>query len=116
RPSTTEVLSFSRLYPSLRPGELIDGTSDPRFREAWAMARAETFAAAGGGHVSIHMSSLRKQGPITTGVRCSESRPALCQKARPRRMGPGACHRAGNSRTRWFAGTTESRDDELMRI
>src|ERR1700724_4027891 len=21
-------------------------------------------------------------------------------------MGPGACHRAGNSRTRWFAGTT----------
>jgi hypothetical protein len=22
-------------------------------------------------------------------------------------MGPGACHRAGNSRTRWFAGTTE---------
>jgi glutamate synthase domain-containing protein 2 len=47
RNSTTEVLSFARLYPSLRPGELIDGTSDPRFREAWAMARAESFAAAG---------------------------------------------------------------------
>jgi len=47
RTSTTEVQSFARLYPSLRPGELIDGTSDPRFREAWAMARAETFAAAG---------------------------------------------------------------------
>ena len=46
RSSTTEVLSFAKLYPSLRPGELIDGTSDPRFREAWAMARAETFAAA----------------------------------------------------------------------
>jgi hypothetical protein len=28
-------------------GELIDGTSDPRFREAWAMARPDTFAAAG---------------------------------------------------------------------
>jgi hypothetical protein len=41
------VLSFARLYPSLRPGELIDGTSDPRFREAWAMARAETFSAVG---------------------------------------------------------------------
>jgi hypothetical protein len=41
------VQSFARLYPSLRPGELIDGTSDPRFREPWAMAQAETFAAAG---------------------------------------------------------------------
>jgi len=47
RKSTTEVLSFARLYPALRPGELIDGTSDPRFREAWAMARADTFAAVG---------------------------------------------------------------------
>jgi glutamate synthase domain-containing protein 2 len=47
RSSTTEVNTFAKLYPSLRPGELIDGTSDPRFREAWAMARAETFAAAG---------------------------------------------------------------------
>jgi hypothetical protein len=40
------VQTFAKLYPSLRPGELIDGTSDPRFREAWAMARAETFAPA----------------------------------------------------------------------
>jgi glutamate synthase domain-containing protein 2 len=47
RTSTTEVQSFAKLYPSLRPGELIDGTSDPRFREAWAMARAETFSPAG---------------------------------------------------------------------
>src|ERR1700674_1226621 len=46
RTSTTEVQSFAKLYPSLRPGELIDGTSDPRFREAWAMARAETCAPA----------------------------------------------------------------------
>jgi hypothetical protein len=41
------VLPFAKLYPSLRPGELIDGTSDPRFREAWAMARADTFSAVG---------------------------------------------------------------------
>lgn len=47
RTSTTEVWSFAKLYPSLRPGELIAGTSDPRFREAWAMAQAESFAAAG---------------------------------------------------------------------
>jgi glutamate synthase domain-containing protein 2 len=46
RTSTTEVKSFDRLYPSLRPGELIAGTSDPRYREAWAMAQAESFAAA----------------------------------------------------------------------
>src|SRR5882757_5081986 len=47
RTSTAEVQSFARLYPSLRPGELIDGTSDLRFREAWAMARADTFSAVG---------------------------------------------------------------------
>jgi glutamate synthase domain-containing protein 2 len=47
RTSTTEVQSFARLYPSLRPGELIDGTSDPRFREAWAMARADSFSGSG---------------------------------------------------------------------
>src|SRR6201747_1180392 len=44
RTSTTEVCSFATLYPSLRPGELIDGTADPRFREAWALAEADTFA------------------------------------------------------------------------
>jgi glutamate synthase domain-containing protein 2 len=43
RTSTTEVSSFARLYPALRPGELLDGTDDPRFRDAWRMAQAETF-------------------------------------------------------------------------
>jgi glutamate synthase domain-containing protein 2 len=47
RSSTAEVHSFAQLYPLLRPGELIDGTSDPRFREAWAVARAESFRPAG---------------------------------------------------------------------
>ncbi|WP_315836915.1 FMN-binding glutamate synthase family protein [Bradyrhizobium prioriisuperbiae] len=45
RVSGVEVMSFDRLYPSLRPGELIDGTSDLRFKTAWAMARAESFSA-----------------------------------------------------------------------
>ncbi|WP_445491770.1 FMN-binding glutamate synthase family protein [Rhodopseudomonas sp. RCAM05734] len=45
RDSGSDVHSFTRLYPSLRPGELIDGTGDARFREAWNMASAETFAA-----------------------------------------------------------------------
>jgi glutamate synthase domain-containing protein 2 len=45
RTSTNEVQTFAQLYPSLRPGELIEGTSDPRFRAYWAMAQPETFAA-----------------------------------------------------------------------
>jgi hypothetical protein len=40
------VMSFAKLYPSLRPGELIDGTSDPRFRDAWALARPDSFSPA----------------------------------------------------------------------
>jgi len=40
------VCSFAKLYPSLRPGELIDGTSDERYRDAWAMARADSFSPA----------------------------------------------------------------------
>lgn len=44
RISTTEVCSFAKLYPSLREGELLDGTDDPRFRDAWALAQAESFA------------------------------------------------------------------------
>jgi hypothetical protein len=43
RSSTTEVSSFAKLYRSLRPGELIDGTNDPRYVDAWPMARADTF-------------------------------------------------------------------------
>jgi glutamate synthase domain-containing protein 2 len=47
RESGTDVHSFTLLYPALRPGELIDGTGDVRFREAWNMAQADTFAPAG---------------------------------------------------------------------
>ena len=42
----TEVMSFARLYPELRPGELLEGTENPRFRDAWAMARADSFSPA----------------------------------------------------------------------
>jgi glutamate synthase domain-containing protein 2 len=47
RVSSTEVKSLAQLYPSLRPGELIDGTEDVRFKDAWVMARAESFSPAG---------------------------------------------------------------------
>ena len=46
RTTATEVRSFATLYPTLRSGELLDGTEDPRYREAWAMARADSFAPA----------------------------------------------------------------------
>jgi glutamate synthase domain-containing protein 2 len=45
RVSSREVLTFAELYPALRPGELLGGTADPRFRDAWAMARADSFHA-----------------------------------------------------------------------
>ena len=43
RVSAREVLTFDALYPTLQPGELIAGTDDPRFRDAWKMASAESF-------------------------------------------------------------------------
>ncbi|MGX9431648.1 MULTISPECIES: FMN-binding glutamate synthase family protein [Bradyrhizobium] len=47
RTSTTEVRTFAELYPALRPGELLEGTQDRRFRDAWAMARPDSFQPAG---------------------------------------------------------------------
>jgi len=46
RVSAREVMTFADLYPALRPGELIEGTVDPRFGDAWAMARADSFSVA----------------------------------------------------------------------
>ena len=47
RVSNTQVISFAQLYPQLRPGALIEGAADDvRFRDAWAMARADSFAPA----------------------------------------------------------------------
>jgi glutamate synthase domain-containing protein 2 len=43
RVSPHEVKSFTALYPTLRPGELLSGTLDPRFEMAWAMASASEF-------------------------------------------------------------------------
>src|SRR5262249_15437391 len=43
RVSPREVVIFDNLPPGLHPGELLDGTDDPRFRDAWKMASAESF-------------------------------------------------------------------------
>jgi glutamate synthase domain-containing protein 2 len=45
RVSNSETMSFERLYPSLRVGELLEGTSDTRYKDAWAMARPDSFSA-----------------------------------------------------------------------
>ncbi len=44
RISPQEVRRFDELYPCLAPGELLRGTDDPRFAEAWKMADPHSFA------------------------------------------------------------------------
>jgi glutamate synthase domain-containing protein 2 len=43
RISAQESVGFDALYPALGHGELLAGTDDRRFRDAWAMARADRF-------------------------------------------------------------------------
>jgi glutamate synthase domain-containing protein 2 len=45
RMSGTEVWSYAQMYPALRERELLEGTEDLRFRDAWAMAQAESWQA-----------------------------------------------------------------------
>jgi glutamate synthase domain-containing protein 2 len=47
RVSQSEVATLADLYPRLEPGELLAGTLDTRFRRAWEMADAESFAPRG---------------------------------------------------------------------
>jgi glutamate synthase domain-containing protein 2 len=46
RRTTQGTVTFAELYRRLEPGELLAGTDDPRFRESWAIARADGFAPA----------------------------------------------------------------------
>jgi len=46
RVSPNLVQRFDQLYRFLKPGELLAGTDDPRFADAWRAARADSFAAA----------------------------------------------------------------------
>ncbi|HLH49406.1 MAG TPA: FMN-binding glutamate synthase family protein [Roseiarcus sp.] len=46
RVSTHEVMTFAELYPGLAEGELLAGARNPKLREAWRLARADSFAAA----------------------------------------------------------------------
>jgi glutamate synthase domain-containing protein 2 len=44
RAAPDRVVTFAELYRPLKPGELLSGTNDPRFRHAWELAQADTFA------------------------------------------------------------------------
>lgn len=46
RAAPDRVVTFGELYPTLKPGELLSGTSDANFQVAWALAQASTFAPA----------------------------------------------------------------------
>jgi glutamate synthase domain-containing protein 2 len=46
RVSTHEVMTFADIYPSLADGELLAGARDQKLREAWGMARVDSFAVA----------------------------------------------------------------------
>jgi glutamate synthase domain-containing protein 2 len=43
RITAREMMSLADLYPALRPGELLEGARDPRFAEAWLVARPDRF-------------------------------------------------------------------------
>jgi glutamate synthase domain-containing protein 2 len=43
RVSATEIRRYDQVYRFLRPGELLAGTDDPHFRDAWGMAQTGSF-------------------------------------------------------------------------
>ena len=43
RQGPTEVQSYSDVYHFLKPGELVEGTDNPRFRKFWDMASSNSF-------------------------------------------------------------------------
>ena len=44
RVSPDIVATYEQIHRFLAPGELLDGTEDPRFKQSWEMARADSFA------------------------------------------------------------------------
>ena len=43
RQGSTKVQSYSEVYNFLKPGELVEGTDNPRFKKFWNMASASSF-------------------------------------------------------------------------
>jgi len=47
RVAANKVETYETLYRFLKPGELLAGTDDPRFADAWPIARADAWTPAG---------------------------------------------------------------------
>ena len=58
RVSPSEVMTFRQLYPPLEPGELLRGTRDLRFREAWELASVSSFRPLQVTHVHVPIAAL----------------------------------------------------------
>jgi hypothetical protein len=43
RAAPDRVVTFAELFPFLNPGELLDGTDQPQYRNPWEVARADSF-------------------------------------------------------------------------
>jgi glutamate synthase domain-containing protein 2 len=48
RLGAVRVQTLDQIYRFLQPGELLDGTEDPVFKNAWRMARSDSFQPAAG--------------------------------------------------------------------
>jgi len=46
RTALGRVETFEEIYHFLKPGELLSGTEDPRFKDAWSKARPDSFSSA----------------------------------------------------------------------
>lgn len=55
RVAANRVESFAQIYPALPPGALLNGTDDPRYAEAWALASADSFMP-----VAVHAAPVRE--------------------------------------------------------
>jgi len=47
RTALGQVETFEEIYSFLKPGELLSGTEDPRFKDAWPKARSDSFSLPG---------------------------------------------------------------------
>jgi hypothetical protein len=43
RLAADRIVTYAEIYASLAPGELLSGTREPRFAEAWRMAQPHSF-------------------------------------------------------------------------
>jgi len=75
RVSPREVVSFDEaLFPLWRPGELVDGTDDPRFRDPWKNGRCGEFSTGEltSGQHAVHGAAPRELTSTSGGAPAAE--------------------------------------------